>query len=101
MPATSRSRTEQPIDHVDYGIDQVSDVHVAVRRARSAAQRMVVAEGGEPVVAVIPLRDLHHLLRLEDEELDPMDLEEIRQAESEPGGQDFIPFAQVKAELGL
>ena len=101
MAVDQQTILEQPRDLAEYEIASVTDPVEALRRARSTAERVVIEEGGEPVAAVIPIHDLYLLLRLEDAELDRIDLDEIRKAEAEPGGQDTIPWAQVKAELGF
>ena len=92
---------EQPVDLDQYEVPVVAEIGEALRRALTERTRVALAEDGQPVAAVIPIEDLYLLLRLEDEELDRIDLEEIRKAEAEPGGQEFIPWEQIKADLDL
>ncbi len=100
MAVNERTGMDSPIDLTDYEIEQVEDVREALRRARSEAKPVVVAEGGQPVGAVIPVADLYLLLRLEDEELDRIDAEEIARRREDPAEQP-IPWEDVKKELGL
>ena len=100
MAINERTRMETPVDLGPYEIEQVEDVQEALRRALADSTRVIVASDGEPVAAVIPMDDLYLLLRLEDAELDRIDLEEIAKRESDPDER-LIPLAQVKAELGL
>jgi hypothetical protein len=78
-----------------YEIDSVDDPQEAIRRA-GAQERVILAEAGRPPVAVIPLIDLKLLLRLEDEELDRIDVRELRAEEQAADNQDLIPWAEVK-----
>jgi hypothetical protein len=82
-------------------IELAGDLRAAVRGAAAAEERLVVVEGGEEIAAIIPMEDFRLLLRLEEEELDRIDLEEVRKRREDPGQQELIPFDQVKAELGL
>jgi hypothetical protein len=100
MAIGQRAILEQPRDLAEYEIESVTDPVEALRRAQSTAERVVIEEGGEPVAAVIPIQDLYLLLRLEDEELDRIDLEEIEKREADPN-QDPIPWDVVKTELVL
>jgi hypothetical protein len=101
MAVNERTGLETPFDLAPYEIDEVEDVREALQRAVAGSTRVIVAPDGEPVAAVIPMDDLYLLLRLEDAELDRIDLEEIRKAEAEPGGRAFIPWAQVKSDVDL
>jgi hypothetical protein len=100
MAIGQRAIVEQPRDLAEYEIESVTDPVEALRRARSTAERVVIEEGGEPVAAVIPIQDLYLLLRLEDEELDRIDLEEIEKREADPH-QGPIPWDDAKTELVL
>lgn len=72
----------------------------AVERAAANEERLVVREGDEELAAIIPMEDFRLLLRLEEEELDRIDIEESRKALADPENQTRIPLAQVRAELG-
>ncbi len=79
----------------------LDDVAEALRRVTVAQERVIVSQRGEPVAAIIPLEDLRLLQVLEEEELDRIDIEEIRKGRLDPDNQVAIPLEQVKAELGL
>lgn len=84
-----------------YEIETVEDIDEAIRLVNADDARVIFERDGEPVAAVISLESLRLLLRLEDEELDRIDLEEIRRAEADRAQQERIPWEQVKSELGL
>ena len=100
MAVNERTGIESAIDLADYEIEQVEDVREALQRARSEATRIVIAEGGEPVGAVIPMDDLFLLLRLEDEEFDRIDAEEIAKRRADPA-EEPISWEEARDRLGL
>ncbi len=82
-------------------VDINEDLRAAVRRAARLEERLIIRDGREELVAILPLADLRFLLRLENAELDRFDLEEIRKAEADPDDQERIPFDVIRAELAL
>ncbi len=56
--------------------------------------------GGQEIAAIIPIQDLRLLLRLE-EELERIDIEDIRRARQDPANHQRVPLEQVKAEMGF
>ena len=82
-------------------VDINGDLRAAVRRAAKREERLVVCDGGEELLAILPLADIRFLLRLENAELDRFDLEEIRKAEANPDDQERIPLDVIRAELAL
>lgn len=91
-------QVEQPVDLDQYEAPIVGEVEEALRRALAERTRVVLADAGQPIAAVIPIEDLYLLLRLEDEELDRIDLEEIRKREADPEERP-IPWEVAKAQL--
>lgn len=59
-------------------VDINGDLRAAVRRAAQLEERLVVRDGREELVAIRPLADLRFLFRLENAEMDRIDLEETR-----------------------
>jgi prevent-host-death family protein len=100
MAIIQHSGLERPVDLAEHEIELVEDAGEAIRRARSEAQRVVIAESGRPVAAVVPIDDLYLLLRLEEAELDRLDLEEIRNREAD-SDEAPIPWDVAKKQLGL
>jgi hypothetical protein len=100
MAVDQRAILEQPRDLAEYEIASVTDPVKALRRARSTSERVVIEENGEPVAALIPIKDLYLLLRLEDAELDRIDAEEIHRREADPD-ETPIPWDEAKRQLGL
>ncbi len=49
------------------------DLVQATQRAATAGRRLLVQHAGKNISAIIPIRDLHLLLRLEEDELDRID----------------------------
>ena len=82
-------------------IDLAGDLRAAVGRAATAEERLVVVDGGEEVAAIIPIEDFRLLLRLEEEELDRIDLEEVRKRQEDPEQQELIPWETIRAKHGL
>ena len=70
-----------------------------VNRAAYGKERTIVSRRGKDLAAVIPIEDLRLLERLAREEMDRLDLEDVRAALAEPG--ENIPLEVVKKELGL
>ena len=97
----------EQVDHDEWGpeppdtVDLGGDLRAAVERAAANEERLVVRAGGEELAAIIPMEDFRLLLRLEEEELDRIDVEEARKALADPENQTRIPLAQFRAELGL
>jgi hypothetical protein len=83
-----------------YEIEVVDDAQEAIRWAR-AQERVIVAPEGEPPVAVTPLIDLKLLLRLEDEEVDRIDAEDLRRLKESDEYDDRISCAEVKMQSRL
>ena len=74
-----------------------NDFAEIVNRAAYGGERVRVVRRGRPVAAIVPIRDLELLERLEDE----LDLDAAREALADPANAVPIPWEQVKAELGL
>jgi PHD/YefM family antitoxin component YafN of YafNO toxin-antitoxin module len=91
---TSNGLIDSDIDP-DSEIDVVQDVQEAIRRAR-AQERVIVTAEGQPSVAVIPLIDLKLLLRLEEEELDRIDAEDLRRIKESDEYHDRVSWDEVK-----
>lgn len=62
---------------------------------------IILHHGGEQVAAVISIKDLHLLERLIEEEEDRIDIKDAQKILAETKEEDWIPFEQLKAELGL
>jgi hypothetical protein len=82
-------------------VDINGDLRAAMRRAAQLEERLVVRDGGEELVAILPLADIRFLLRLKNAELDRIDLEEVRKARADPDDQDRILLDAIRAELAL
>lgn len=82
-------------------VDLADDLRASVGRAAAGEERLVVLSGGEQVAAIIPIEDLRLLLRLEEEELDGIDVEELRKLRDNPEDQELIPWEAIKAKHGL
>jgi prevent-host-death family protein len=70
-----------------------------LERAVEHKERQVLTRRGKPVAALVPIEDLNFLEAIEDR----LDAEEFQRAkdEFERSGEPAIPWAKVKAELGL
>jgi len=68
-----------------------------VNRAAYRQERVVLTRHGKPIAAIISTDDLELLEALEDRD----DLEAARAALADPENAEPIPWAQVKADLGL
>ena len=66
-----------------------------VNRAEYAGERTIVHRRKKPVAAVVPIKDLELLERMEDQ----LDLEDALKAMKEPGPR--VPWEQIKKELKL
>lgn len=62
-------------------------------------ERVIVSRHGKKVAALVPLKDLAALEKLEDR-LDAADLQSARKL-WERGGRKTVPWEKLKAELGL
>ena len=82
-------------------VDLGGDLRAAVERAAANEERLVVRAGGEELAAIIPMEDFRLLLRLEEEELDRIDVEEILKGREDPENQELIPLETVLAKHGL
>lgn len=100
MAVTEHTGLERPVDLAELEIESVEDAGEAIRRARSEARRVVVAESGRPMVAVVPMDDLYLLLRLEEAALDRLDLKEIQKRAADPDEKP-IPWDVAKTLLDL
>ena len=71
----------------------------SLTRVVTKRERVVVHRRGKAVAALIPLEDLALLEELEDQK----DIEEYRatKAEWEHEGRKTVPWAKIKADLGL
>ena len=87
----------EPPAQVDLG----GDLRAAVERAAANEERMVVRAGSEELAAIIPMADFRLLLRLEEEELDRIDVEEVLKGREDPENQELIPLETVLAKRGL
>ncbi len=61
---------------------------------------VILAYNGKQVAALISIEDLHLLERLIEEEEDRIDIADAAKILAETKEEDWIPFEQVKAELG-
>jgi len=61
---------------------------------------VILAYNGKQVAALISIEDLHLLERLIEEEEDRIDIADAAEILAETKEEDWIPFEQVKAELG-
>jgi len=68
-----------------------------VNRAAYGHERVRVVRRGREIAAIVPIKDVELLERLEDE----FDLQEARAALADPENAVPIPWGQVRAELGL
>lgn len=93
LPDTVEVDTAAPLT-VDLGVDPAR----VVRRARDEHRRFIVRDDGGDVAAVVPLADLQLLLRLEEEDLDRIDLDEARRALADPDNGPPIPWQLVVRE---
>jgi hypothetical protein len=91
MSSTSSNGFVDP----SYEIEIVDDVRDAIRRAR-AEERVILAEEGHSPVAMIPLIDLQLLLRLEEAELDRIDVEELQRLRKGDEYLDRVDWDTVK-----
>lgn len=82
-------------------VELADDLRAAVGRAVAERRRLVVRSGGAEVAAIIPIEDLALLLRLEEAELDRIDLREARRALDDPENYPPVRWEQVKQEAGL
>ncbi|MBA2278449.1 MAG: hypothetical protein H0W06_11880 [Chloroflexia bacterium] len=82
-------------------VDINGNLRAAVRHAAESGERLIIRDGGEELVAILPLADIRFLLRLENAELDRIDLEEVRKARKDPNDQDRIPLDAMRVELAL
>ncbi len=62
---------------------------------------IVLHQNGEQVAALISIEDLRLLERLIEEEENRIDLADAKKILAETKQEDWIPFEQIKAELGL
>ena len=76
-------------------VDIVDDVGQAIRLA-AADRRVVLMENGGRAVALLPVADLRLLLRLEDEELDRVDAQDVRQLRKSKAYHDRVSWDDVK-----
>ena len=85
----------------DMAVSTTQDEFAAIlNRVTDGKERIVLHRDGEPVAAVIPVKDLKLLERLIEEEEDRIDLAKAERVLSDPN-QEWIPWDQVKAEEGL
>ena len=82
-------------------IDLADDLRAAVKRAATAEERLVVVEGNDEIAAISPIEDYRLLLRLEVEELDRIDAEEMGKRRQDPDNQELIPWETIKAKHSL
>ena len=85
----------------EHEIEAVDDLDEALRRVQAEDTRLIIRREGEPIAALIPLLDLRLLLKLEEDELDRIAVDEIRHAEADPEDQGWIPLDRVRQDLGL
>lgn len=86
--------------HLDLNSSAHSDViNLLVQVA--AGKPIILHQNGEQVAALISMEDLHLLERLIEEEEDRIDIADAQKILAETKESDWIPFEQVKAELGL
>ena len=68
-----------------------------LNRVAYKGERIVLERRGKNVAAIVPIEDLEMLEALEDR----LDLEAARKALREAGKKGTIPWAKIKADLGL
>jgi prevent-host-death family protein len=74
--------------------DQTAEV---LCRVADGDEEIVVTEGGKPVAAIVPIRKLEMIRRIEDR----VDAEDARAAREEVSRLGTVPNDDVKARLGL
>ncbi|HKG26349.1 MAG TPA: hypothetical protein VKB09_11915 [Thermomicrobiales bacterium] len=83
-----------------YEIAVVDDPVEAIRRAQ-VEERVIVAQAGQPAVAVIPLVDLQLLLQLEEAELDRIDADDLRKLRESDEYENRVSWEDVKVLSAL
>ncbi len=82
-------------------IELGDDIALAIRSVAGKPRRLVVRQAGEELAAIIPMENHRLLLRLEEEELDRIDLAEVRRALADPNNWPAVPWEEIKREAGL
>ncbi len=77
------------------------DLAQATQRGATTRRRLLVHNAGEDIAAIIPIRDLQLLLRLEEQELDRIDRDAAHQTLADEDGEPTVPWAQVRQEASL
>lgn len=83
--------------HLQHPKDPKLEARLVRAAAKASLGERVSVRIGRRRVAIVPVEDLHFLVRLEDEE----DLRDVRASREEVMRTGTIPWNQVKAELGL
>lgn len=90
----------QDADHLDLtSCDHPGLLNLSEQIA--SGKPIILHQNGEQVAALISIEDLHLLERLIEEEEDRIDIADAQKILAETKESDWIPFEQVKAELGL
>ncbi len=98
-------------DHLENTNDAISDLaHIELTEAHldlvntvkqvADGKPVIFASNGKQIAALISIEDLYLLERLIEEEEDRIDIVDAERILAETKDEDWIPFEQVKAELG-
>ena len=68
-----------------------------VNRAAYGHERVLVSRRGRPIAAIVSIEDVEFIERVEDE----LDRQSALDALTDPENAETIPFARIKADLGL
>jgi len=93
MTTASNSEVREQLATVP--ISEVLERWNELKERVSHGERVIVERDGKAFFALVPVEDAEYMRRLEDEQ----DVAVIRQAKAEGGP--FIPWEDVKKELGL
>ncbi len=72
-----------------------------VSRVAAGEQRVIVSQDGKDVAAIISIEEFWFLERVIEKLEDEMDVEEAKKILAETNPEDYIPYEQIKKELGL
>jgi prevent-host-death family protein len=86
--------------HLDLNSSAHSDL-INLLGQVATGKPIILHQNGEEVAALISIKDLYLLERLIEEEENRMDLADVQKILAETKEEDWIPFEQIKAELGL
>lgn len=86
--------------HIDLSSSAYSDLNNLLGQV-ATGKPIILHQNGQQVVALISIEDLHLLERLIEEEENRIDIADAKKILAETKEEDWIPFEQIKAELGL